>query len=101
MITCWNCNKEITEISRIIRETTCPFCHASQYCCKNCNFYEPEAHNQCREPAAEWVEDKEKANFCEYFIPNRKVKTLSWHKQISKEEAERRWQELVKKKKRE
>jgi hypothetical protein len=28
------------------------------------------AHNRCREPQAEWVSDREKANFCDYFIPN-------------------------------
>jgi len=25
-------------------------------------------HNQCRETQAEWVADKEKANFCDYFV---------------------------------
>lgn len=27
------------------------------------------AHNKCAEPAAEWVRDKEKGNFCEFFTP--------------------------------
>jgi hypothetical protein len=36
-------------------------------CCKNCLYFDPAAHNQCRDPAAEWVRDKELANFCEFF----------------------------------
>jgi hypothetical protein len=32
--------------------------------------YDPSAHNRCREPQAEWVTDREKANFCDFFAPN-------------------------------
>lgn len=35
--------------------------------CRNCTFFAPGAHGDCREPAAERVVDKERANFCEYF----------------------------------
>lgn len=37
----------------------------------NCGNYDPSAHNKCREPLAEWVSDREKANFCDLFIPNK------------------------------
>jgi len=37
--------------------------------CKNCGFYEPKAHNECHEPQAERVLEKERSNFCEYFKP--------------------------------
>ena len=32
-----------------------------------CTYYDTSAHNQCREPTAEFVSDKERANFCEMF----------------------------------
>jgi hypothetical protein len=35
--------------------------------CRNCAFYAPSAYNDCREPNAERVVDKERANFCEFF----------------------------------
>ena len=35
--------------------------------CKNCTFYEPGAHWDCRETIPEAVRDKERANFCDYF----------------------------------
>ena len=33
----------------------------------NCDFYDAGAYNQCREPQAERVLEKEKGNFCDYF----------------------------------
>jgi hypothetical protein len=35
--------------------------------CLNCRFFDVRAYNQCREPQAERVTEKDKANFCEYF----------------------------------
>ncbi len=32
-----------------------------------CRFFDQKAYNQCREPSAERIIDKEKANFCDYF----------------------------------
>ena len=42
------------------------------HCCRNCRFYDPAYHNQCREPQAERQVDKERGNFCEYFDPRRR-----------------------------
>ena len=36
-------------------------------CCLNCTFHDPSSYNECREPSAERVVDKEAANFCDYF----------------------------------
>jgi hypothetical protein len=32
-----------------------------------CQFYDQKAYNDCRESSADRVQDKEKANFCDYF----------------------------------
>ena len=34
-----------------------------------CEFYDPSVANACREPVADAVGDKERANFCGYFHP--------------------------------
>ncbi|HOW57220.1 MAG TPA: hypothetical protein PKZ12_04405 [Smithellaceae bacterium] len=49
------------------RQELCPCCGAYLHCCRNCLFYEPGAYNDCREPQAERVLDKQAANFCDYF----------------------------------
>jgi hypothetical protein len=45
--------------------------------CKNCLHYDPQYHNECRETQAEWVNDKERANFCDYFSPSSKLQAGS------------------------
>jgi hypothetical protein len=49
------------------RRDTCSSCMADIRCCKMCQFYDPKAYNECRESQADRVQDKEKANFCDYF----------------------------------
>ncbi|MCI0723235.1 MAG: hypothetical protein L0338_30375 [Acidobacteria bacterium] len=70
---CWKCGTEIGEISRarkVLRTDTCPQCDSDLHACKNCQFYDRQYHNECRETQAEWVSDKERANFCDYFAPS-------------------------------
>jgi hypothetical protein len=33
-----------------------------------CKYYDPSAYNECRESVADRVVDKEKANYCDFFI---------------------------------
>lgn len=67
MAICWDCGEEYETPDLITRESECPHCAAYLRCCKNCGFYDPAAHNACREPQAELVGDKEVANACDYF----------------------------------
>ena len=63
---CWKCRKEIS-IEKPVRGDECPLCHADLHACRGCDFYESGAHNDCRESSAEFVGDKERSNFCDYF----------------------------------
>ncbi len=63
---CWKCRKEIL-IEKPVRGDECPLCHADLHVCRACEFYENGAHNNCRESSADMVNDKERANFCDYF----------------------------------
>ena len=42
-------------------------CGADLRCCLNCRFYAADAPNECAEPNAERVLDKEKRTYCEYY----------------------------------
>ena len=46
----------------------CPFCRADLHCCLNCTFYDRPSPKQCREPVAELVKEKGRANYCDYFM---------------------------------
>jgi hypothetical protein len=49
------------------RSETCPQCRADLRVCLNCSFYDPHSAYQCRDRRAEPVDQKDAANFCEYF----------------------------------
>jgi hypothetical protein len=66
---CHRCGFGIDIEDKIGRQATCPKCGTPLHCCLNCRFYDPAAYHQCRETQAEWVSDKEGANFCDYFEP--------------------------------
>ena len=68
---CWRCGASLAELTPPIeRRDECPACRAHLYVCRFCEFYDPKVAKQCREPVAEEVKDKERANFCGYFKPN-------------------------------
>lgn len=65
---CVFCNKDIQITEKITRQDTCPHCHHDLRCCKQCKFYDQDAYNECREVAAERIIDKERANFCDFYL---------------------------------
>jgi hypothetical protein len=66
MSVCYRCGTEVSLDKVGVREV-CEKCRAYLHCCRNCEFYEPGVHNDCREPGAELVADKEQGNFCDFF----------------------------------
>jgi hypothetical protein len=52
---------------KVGRRDSCPHCGADLKCCKNCRLYDPNIHNQCREPEAAYIRDREAGNFCAHF----------------------------------
>lgn len=51
------------------RRDDCQKCHADVHCCRNCKFYDRAAYNECREPSADRVQVKDRANFCDFYQP--------------------------------
>ena len=68
MMRCAFCSKEIKPVGRVARNDACPHCGRDLHCCLQCKFYDLGSYNECKEVQAERVLDKEKANFCDYFI---------------------------------
>ena len=66
---CAFCGKEIKLEDKVSRKDTCQHCGRDLRCCKQCKFHDVHAYNECREVSAERVVEKERANFCDYFIP--------------------------------
>ncbi|MCG3161167.1 MAG: hypothetical protein JMDDDDMK_02285 [Acidobacteria bacterium] len=74
---CHNCGREIKVVGKVMRKDECPHCDADVHCCKNCRHFDPGKNNQCNEPQAELVREKDRANFCDFFEPNNRVPLTS------------------------
>lgn len=61
---------EVDQGEKVLRHHTCSNCDADLKCCLHCRFYDTSRNKQCTETEADWVSDKEAANFCDYFEPN-------------------------------
>jgi hypothetical protein len=67
MKACHHCGKEVKLASGLQRTDGCPYCFSDLKCCLNCRFFDPGASQGCREPQADLVGEKARANFCEFF----------------------------------
>ena len=68
MAQCYNCGTKVEDPRAIFRSSECPQCGKDMHVCLNCRFYDPAAHWQCRETISEEVREKDRANFCDYFV---------------------------------
>ena len=67
-LVCWKCGARIVDIPLPIgRDSECLSCRSELHVCKMCEFFDSSVADQCREPIAEFVKEKERANFCDYF----------------------------------
>lgn len=66
---CWSCGAKLVAVD-YQREGECPVCRKQTHVCRNCRFYEVGRPNHCQEPIAEPVNNKQRANFCDYFEPS-------------------------------
>ncbi len=70
MLVCWKCGASLEALSLPLRRLDeCKQCGAELHVCKLCEWYSTSVAKHCREPIAEEVKDKERANFCDYFKP--------------------------------
>jgi hypothetical protein len=67
-LNCWKCGQVLDDMPMPLRRRDeCPACGTDLHVCRMCEFYDISVAKSCREPVAEEVTDKERANFCDYF----------------------------------
>jgi hypothetical protein len=95
---CFNCGRQIQLISaqKVLKNDTCSQCDADLHCCRNCRFFDPSVHNQCRETQAEWVRAKDKRNYCDYFEASTRL-DLTRKSGGSGDDARKKWDSLFNK----
>lgn len=78
---CFSCGTA-GSYQKVGRRDACPFCGSDLHVCYNCSFYDASAYNECHEPQADRVLEKNRSNFCDYF--SFKVGAVKGAKQTSK-----------------
>lgn len=73
-ISCFKCQTINTAGDRFGRKDECSKCSSDIHSCLNCIHYDAGAYNECKEPSSDYVKDKDRANFCDYFSPNDKAR---------------------------
>ncbi len=69
-LVCWKCGASLDEVPLpLARLSECLACGAELHVCRLCEFYDLKVAKHCREPIAEGIKEKERANFCDYFHP--------------------------------
>ena len=84
---CYKCKNKLDFANKKIGfKYTCPFCETDLHVCKNCKYYEVGKPNDCIVPNTEYVNDREKNNFCEDFVFIKKLDDPSFktRKDVSK-----------------
>ena len=68
---CWKCGSQLLDLLLPLpRHEECPHCGAQLHVCRMCVYFDTAVAQQCREPVADPVSDKQRANFCGYFQIN-------------------------------
>jgi hypothetical protein len=69
-LVCWKCGTDLEALTLpLSRRDECAHCRAELHVCRMCVEYDERVAKHCREPTAEEVNDKQHANFCDYFRP--------------------------------
>ena len=70
-IACYRCGASLAALPLpLSRRDQCPQCSADIHVCKMCRHFDPQVTRQCREDGAEDEKEKERPNFCDWFIPS-------------------------------
>jgi len=88
-LVCWNCGTSLAQLSLPLRRLDeCPKCRAELHVCKLCVDYDTRVAKHCREPTAEEVRDKTKANFCDFYKPRAGAYTAPNTSEVDKAKSE-------------
>ena len=68
-VACYRCGAALAQLSLpLSRQDECPQCRNYLHVCRMCQHFDPAVPRQCREDDAEEVIEKERLNFCDWFV---------------------------------
>jgi hypothetical protein len=67
-VVCYKCSA-VTESEKIGFRQSCDNCSEDLHVCYNCEFYDENSYNECKEVSAERITVKDRSNLCDFFSP--------------------------------
>lgn len=67
IIRCSNCSSAVEVVGSVSFTDQCKKCQADLHSCKNCIFFDPSAHFECKKPIEARVAKKNERNMCMQF----------------------------------
>ena len=89
-ILCHKCSKISSFLTSFSRTSECNKCSSDLKVCLNCILFDKNSSKQCRESQSDLVREKDKANFCDWFV------AYSGEKNVHGEKKERIFSDLDK-----
>jgi hypothetical protein len=86
-LVCWQCGASLSALTLPLRRLDECHCRAELHVCRMCVEYDTSVAKHCREPTAEEVRDKTRANFCDHFKPRAAAYTRPYSAAISAAQA--------------
>ena len=69
-LVCWKCGDKLpSHCLPIGHYDLCPHCREDLRTCRMCRSFDPNVSGKCRKEEADYVSNKERANYCHYFSP--------------------------------
>jgi len=69
-LVCWKCDVSLKDYTLPIgTHDLCPQCRDDLHVCHMCRSYDTRFSSKCRKEEADYVANKERANYCHYFKP--------------------------------
>lgn len=65
---CFSCKKNIDIDSKPGFREECIHCGHDLHSCVQCAHYDPKIYNECKETSADRILEKERANYCEFYL---------------------------------
>ena len=70
-LVCWKCGISLRDVPRpLARLSRCPECFSDLHCCRMCRKYAPQFITKCSDERADPPENRQGANFCDWFSPH-------------------------------
>jgi len=68
-VACYRCGASLAHLSLpLSRQDECPDCGNYLHVCRMCRHFDRSIPRQCREDGAEEVKEKDRLNFCDWFV---------------------------------